>query len=143
MVRRSRLLRAVPVAAGGGTSSARGAHRGRARDVAARAAAGAAGVDGAGDPRAADVYQTLGVYLGYAVAHLASVYDFQYVLVLGRGTTGSGGTVMLDIAREVLRVDFPELAARISLRMPSEKEKRHGQAIAAASLPAATHGIGS
>ena len=45
---------------------------------------------------------------------------------------------MLDTAREVLRVDFPELAARVDLRMPSEKDKRHGQAIAAASLPAIT-----
>jgi len=89
-----------------------------------------------GDSRAADVYQTLGVYLGYAVAHFASVYDFQFVLALGRGTTGQGRTLMLDVAREVLRADFPELAARISLHMPSEKEKRHGQAIAAASLPA-------
>jgi len=44
---------------------------------------------------------------------------------------------MLDVAREVLRADFPELSARISLHMPSEKEKRHGQAMAAASLPAA------
>ena len=44
----------------------------------------------AGDPRAADVYQTLGVYLGYAIAHLASVYDFQSVLVLGRGDDRAG-----------------------------------------------------
>jgi hypothetical protein len=42
-----------------------------------------------------------------------------------------------------LRADFPELAAHVSLHMPSEKEKRHGQAIAAASLPAARHSIGS
>jgi len=88
-----------------------------------------------GDLRAADVYQTLGVYLGYAVAHFATVYDFRYVLALGRGTSGPGGAVMLDVAREVLAVDFPELAARVELRMPGEKEKRHGQAMAAASLP--------
>ena len=42
---------------------------------------------------------------------------------------------MLDTAREVLRVDFPELASPVDLRMPGEKDKRHGQAIAAASLP--------
>jgi predicted NBD/HSP70 family sugar kinase len=89
-----------------------------------------------GDLRAADVYQTIGVYLGYAIAHLATVYDFRYVLALGRGTSGGGGAVMLDVAREVLAVDFPELAARIEIRMPGEKEKRHGQAMAAASLPA-------
>jgi predicted NBD/HSP70 family sugar kinase len=90
----------------------------------------------ADDPRANDVYQTLGVYLGYAIAHLATVYDFRYVLALGRGTSGTGGTIMLEVAREVLRFDFPDLAARIELRMPGEKEKRHGQAMAAASLPA-------
>jgi predicted NBD/HSP70 family sugar kinase len=89
----------------------------------------------AGDTRARDIYQTIGAYLGYAVAHLASVYDFRHVLVLGRVTSGPGGVVMLDTAREVLHVDFPELAARIQLRMPGEKERRLGQAAAAASLP--------
>ncbi len=89
-----------------------------------------------GDERAVDVYLTLGAYLGYALAHLATVYDFRHVLVLGRVTSGQGGAVMLDTAREVLRVEFPELAARVDLRMPGEKDKRHGQAIAAASLPA-------
>lgn len=89
-----------------------------------------------GDPRAWDVYLTMGAYLGYAIAHFASVYDFRHVLALGRGTSGPGGAVMMDVAREVLRVDFPELAERVDLRMPAEKEKRHGQAMAAASLPA-------
>jgi predicted NBD/HSP70 family sugar kinase len=90
----------------------------------------------AGDPRASDVYLTLGAYLGYAIAQLATVYDFRNVLVLGRGTSGPGGGVILDVAREALRADFPELASRIDLQMPGEKEKRHGQAMAAASLSA-------
>jgi predicted NBD/HSP70 family sugar kinase len=90
----------------------------------------------AGDLRARRIYQTIGSYLGYALAHLASVYDFRHVIVLGRVTSGPGGAIMLDTAREVLHVDFPELAARIDLRSPGEKEKRHGQAVAAASLPA-------
>ncbi len=90
----------------------------------------------AGDPRASDVYLTVGAYLGYAIAQLANVYDFRHVLVLGRGTSGPGGAVILDVAREALRADFPELASRIDLQMPGEKEKRHGQAMAAASLSA-------
>ena len=90
----------------------------------------------AGDPRAREIYQTIGAYLGYAIAHLASVYDFRHVLLLGRVTSGPGGAVILETAREVLRVDFPCLASRLDLRTPGEKEKRHGQAIAAASLPA-------
>ncbi|HEY3352040.1 MAG TPA: ROK family protein [Polyangia bacterium] len=89
-----------------------------------------------GDRRAIAVYLTLGAYLGYALAHLANVYDFGHVLVLGRVTSGPGGTVMIDKALDALRADFPELAARVDLSMPGEKEKRHGQAIAAASLPA-------
>lgn len=88
-----------------------------------------------GDPRAKDVYLTLGAYLGYAIAQLANVYDFRHVLALGRGTSGPGGAVILEAAREALGADFPELAARIDLQTPGEKEKRHGQAMAAASLP--------
>jgi hypothetical protein len=41
----------------------------------------------------------------------------------------------LNTAKEVLRVEFPELAAKIEFHIPNEKDKRHGQAIAAASLP--------
>jgi predicted NBD/HSP70 family sugar kinase len=89
-----------------------------------------------GDRRAVNVYLTLGAYLGYALAHLANVYDFGHVLVLGRVTSGPGGAIMIDTAKEVLRADFPELAPRVDLQMPGEKEKRHGQAMAAASLPA-------
>jgi len=36
---------------------------------------------------------------------------------------------------QVLNGDFPELSERIRFHVPDEKEKRHGQAIAAASLP--------
>ena len=42
---------------------------------------------------------------------------------------------ILAKAREVLKVEFPELAGRIAFHVPDEKQKRHGQAIAAASLP--------
>jgi predicted NBD/HSP70 family sugar kinase len=88
-----------------------------------------------GDPRAAKIYQTIGVYLGYGVAHYADFYDFENVLVLGRVTSGRGGEIIVDGAKEVLKADFPNLAGAIHFRIPDEKEKRHGQAIAAASLP--------
>ena len=89
-----------------------------------------------GDARAEKIYQTIGVCFGYGVAHYAEFYDFKHILVLGRVTTGRGGDVILRQAKEVLRVDFPELAGRIAFQVPDEKDKRHGQAIAAASLPA-------
>jgi predicted NBD/HSP70 family sugar kinase len=91
-----------------------------------------------GDYRARKIYQTLGTYLGYGVAHFADFYDFHHVLVLGRVTSGSGGDDIVSGAREVLEVEFPELASRVAFHVPDEKEKRHGQAIAAASLPSST-----
>jgi predicted NBD/HSP70 family sugar kinase len=88
-----------------------------------------------GDPRAQQIYETIGVYLGYAVAHYADFYDLQNVLILGRVTSGKGGDLILEKAKEVLKAEFPELAQRIAFHVPDEKDKRHGQAIAAASLP--------
>lgn len=88
-----------------------------------------------GDTRAERIYQTLGVYLGYALAQYADHYDYDHVLVLGRVTTGRGADVMLGKAREVLQAEFPELAGRLQVHLPDEQSKRVGQAVAAASLP--------
>ena len=89
-----------------------------------------------GDDRARKIYQTIGSYVGYGVAHFAAFYDIRHVLVLGRVTSGPGGNEIVDGARHVLEVEFPELARRIAFHVPDEHDKRHGQAIAAASLPA-------
>jgi predicted NBD/HSP70 family sugar kinase len=88
-----------------------------------------------GDPRPPKVFETIGVYLGYALAHYADMYDFRHLLVLGRVTSGAGGDCIVQKANEVLRTDFPELAKKLSLHLPDEKSKRVGQAVAAASLP--------
>jgi predicted NBD/HSP70 family sugar kinase len=88
-----------------------------------------------GDDRATKIYETIGTYLGYGVAHFADFYDIEHVLVLGRVTSGSGGDVMLTGARAVLEAEFPDLSRRIAFHVPDEQDKRHGQAIAAASLP--------
>lgn len=87
------------------------------------------------DARAAAIYRTMGVYLGYALAQYSDFYEFENLLLLGRVTTGAGMDLMIDKAREVLKTDFPELAEKIMFHRPGEKEKRHGQAMAAASLP--------
>ena len=88
-----------------------------------------------GDERAAKIFETIGVYLGYGLAGYRETYDFGHVLVLGRVTSGAGGDLIVGKAREVLRTEFPELAAALSLHLPDEKGKRVGQAVAAASLP--------
>jgi len=91
-----------------------------------------------GDPRAAKIYETLGTYLGYTIPHYADFYNFRHLLILGRVTTGEGGGILLDQARAVLEREFPEAAARINVRVPDEKSRRVGQAVAAASLPEIT-----
>ena len=88
-----------------------------------------------GDERARNIYETIGTYLGYAIAHYADFYDIRHILILGRVTSGAGADVILNCAREVLKVEFPEVAKQVMFHVPDEKEKRHGQAIAAASLP--------
>jgi predicted NBD/HSP70 family sugar kinase len=88
-----------------------------------------------GDARARRIYQTIGTYLGYGVAHFAAFYDLRHVLVLGRVTSGPGGDDIISGARQVLDAEFPELARLIAFHVPDEHDKRHGQAIAAASLP--------
>ena len=88
-----------------------------------------------GDPRAAKIYETIGVYLGYTIPHYAAFYNFNHLLILGRVTTGQGGDIVLAKAREVLRKEFPEVAGKIKLHVPDEKSRRVGQAVAAASLP--------
>jgi hypothetical protein len=89
-----------------------------------------------GAERARRIYETIGVYFGYNIATYAEFYEVRNLLVLGRVLTGEGGDLILAKATEVLRAEFPEVAERIRYHIPDEKEKRHGQAIAAASLPA-------
>ncbi len=89
-----------------------------------------------GDARARQIYDTIGVCFGYAIAHYAAFYEIRNLLVLGRVTSGAGGELILARALDVLRAEFPALAESVRLRTPDEKNKRHGQATAAASLPA-------
>jgi predicted NBD/HSP70 family sugar kinase len=89
----------------------------------------------AGDEAALAIFATIGVYLGYTIPHYAGFYDMQNLLILGRVTSGRGGEVILEKAREVLAREFPEIAAGLTLHVPDEKSRRVGQAVAAASLP--------
>ena len=89
----------------------------------------------AGHPGAGDIWRSMGVYMGYTLAHYADFYTIKHVLILGRCTSGQGGTLILEGARAVLEAEFPALAGQIQLHLPDEKTRRVGQSIAAASLP--------
>ncbi len=87
------------------------------------------------DSRAAAIYETMGVYFGYAIAYYSMFYDIKHVLIMGRVTSGNGGTILLEKANEVLKTEFPELFEKVKLHIPDEKARRVGQSVAAASLP--------
>ncbi len=87
-----------------------------------------------GHEGARQIWESIGIYLGYTLAHYADFYDLRHVLVLGRVTSGRGGPLILDNAKKVLAAEFPELS-HINIQLPDEKSRRVGQSIAAASLP--------
>ena len=87
-----------------------------------------------GDPRAREIYENIGIYLGYSIAYYAEFYDIQNLLLLGRVTSGDGGDIIIAKATEVLHTEFPEYKD-IVIMMPDEWTRRVGQSIAAASLP--------
>jgi predicted NBD/HSP70 family sugar kinase len=89
----------------------------------------------AGHEGALKIWQSMGIYLGYGLAHYADFYEVKHVLLLGRCTSARGGSLILDGANTVMQAEFPELAARIYIQLPDEKSRRVGQSIAAASLP--------
>ncbi len=88
----------------------------------------------AGHEGARQIWESIGIYLGYTIAHYADFYDLRHLLILGRVTSGRGGEIILDGAKAVLAAEFPELT-HINLQLPDEKSRRVGQSIAAASLP--------
>jgi predicted NBD/HSP70 family sugar kinase len=89
----------------------------------------------AGDTRARQIFETLGVYLGYGLLHYTDFYAVKHVLLLGRVTSGEGGSILLSKAREVLALESPQIAKTLSIHLPDEATRRVGQSIAAASLP--------
>ena len=87
------------------------------------------------DPRAKEIYENIGTYLGYSIAYYSEFYDIKYLLLLGRVTSGEGGDILIEKANEVLKNAFPEYKD-IQIVTPDEWTRRVGQSIAAASLPA-------
>ena len=89
----------------------------------------------AGDEGALNIWRSMGIYLGYGIAHYVEFYDIKHVLILGRCTSGCGGDLLIEGAKKVFAAEFPELLKKIELHLPDEKIRRVGQSVAAASLP--------
>lgn len=90
----------------------------------------------AGHEGAIKIWQSMGIILGYGLAHYADFYEMRHVLILGRCTSGRGGELLLEGVHKVFEAEFPELLKRFAVHLPDEKTRRVGQSVAAASLPA-------
>lgn len=88
-----------------------------------------------GDVRARRIFETIGVCFGYSIARYAEFYGVENLLVLGRVSSGAGGDIVMTEARRLMDKEYPALSKKVQFRIPDEKSRRHGQAVAAASLP--------
>ena len=88
-----------------------------------------------GDPLAKQIYEDIGVYLAHTIPFYAKFYDIKHMLLLGRVMGGKGGDIILATCKQVLKEEYPEFGA-LDIGLPDEKNRRVGQSIAAASLPA-------
>merc|ERR1712012_406556 len=86
------------------------------------------------EPQVQQIYETIGVYLGYALAQYSEFYPIDHVMILGRVSKGKGGDLMLDTAKKVLAEEFPEYT-HIQFHTADDHFKAVGQCIAAAALP--------
>ena len=87
------------------------------------------------DQRAIDLFETIGAYLAYTVVLYSQFYNIEYMMLMGRVMSGKGGDTILRVCNEILKDEYPELAAKCCVTLPDEKMRRVGQSVAAASLP--------
>ena len=87
------------------------------------------------DALAKQIYEDIGVYLAHTIPFYAKFYDIKHMLLLGRVMGGKGGDTILSTCKKVLAEEYPQFAS-LDIGLPDEKNRRVGQSIAAASLPA-------
>jgi len=90
--------------------------------------------DSTQEPQVRRIYETVGVYLGYAIAQYKEFYAIDHVMILGRVPKGNGGDIMLGVAKRVLETEFPDLSP-VQFHTADDHFKAVGQCIAAAALP--------
>jgi predicted NBD/HSP70 family sugar kinase len=86
-----------------------------------------------GDERALNVFRSIGTAFGYTVAGFCEFYPVIHTaVIMGRVTSGVGGDVICREANRILAEVFPELETTVAV--PDDSLRRHGQAVAAATL---------
>lgn len=87
------------------------------------------------DETALRIYLKIGEYLAYSIPWYREFYGFDNLMILGRVTSGFGGSIITENAKMVLKKNFPDIADEVDVFMPDEKFRRLGQSVAAASIP--------
>ncbi len=87
------------------------------------------------DKLAEQIYTDIGTYLAYTIPFYAKFYSIKHVLLLGRVMSGKGGNIIIKTCKEVLAKEYPAFST-LDISLPDESNRRVGQSIAAASLPA-------
>jgi predicted NBD/HSP70 family sugar kinase len=95
-----------------------------------------------GDEKALKVYIQIGRFLAHAIPWYNEFYDYENMMILGRVTSGLGGSIILETAKTTLKDCYPEWAEKIDIFMPDEKARRLGQSVAAAQIPVIGKGKG-
>lgn len=86
-----------------------------------------------GDERALNVFRSIGTAFGYTVAGFCEFYPvIGTAVIMGRVTSGIGGDLICREANRILAEVFPELKTTVDV--PDDSLRRHGQAVAAATL---------
>lgn len=93
------------------------------------------GLSESGDAKALAIFRDIGKYLAHSIPFYYRFYKMDHILLMGRVTSGVGGSIMVEEAKRVLKEQYPDLMEKINLILPDEKSRRVGQSIAAASLP--------
>ena len=65
------------------------------------------------DPRAKNIFETIGIWLGYTLKLYRIFYDTDVVLLLGRVVSGEGGNIILEYAKKSSGKGIPGLFDRI------------------------------
>lgn len=87
----------------------------------------------AGNESALDVFRSIGMAFGYTVAGFCEFYPvIETAVIMGRVTSGIGGDLIAGAANRILAEVFPELKTTVAV--PDDSLRRHGQAVAAATL---------
>ena len=86
-----------------------------------------------GDEHALDIFRSIGTAFGYTVAGFTEFYPaIGTTVIMGRVTSGVGGDLIIREANRILAEVFPELETTVAA--PDDSMRRHGQAVAAATL---------